>query len=165
VPRFVYSSYPPVSSLTLANEPLVAGRRRYPPRRFIFSSSAVPTALFRAVFLIFVETHVRIAKSCQVHHSQGSSGFRKPHYNPVKELSCWVARAFLKFKSQILSYHLPGKALGSSLKFCSCQVHGLQRFFWPYCAVTSPGVRWGRNAAPPRGCLFAATYHKIGFTE
>jgi hypothetical protein len=125
VPRFVYSSYPPVSSLTLANEPLVAGCRRYPPRRFIFSSSAVPTPLFRAVFLIFVEIHLRIAKSRQVHHSQGSSGFRKPHYDLSRKLSCWVARAFLKVT---FCKSLPGKALtkviGPILKFCSCQMHG-----------------------------------------
>jgi hypothetical protein len=75
VPRFVCCITSPVSSLTLANEPLVAGYRRYPLCRFIFSSSAFPTALFGAVFPIFVEIHVSIAKHCQVHHSQGYGCF------------------------------------------------------------------------------------------
>jgi hypothetical protein len=89
--------------------------------------------------------------------------------------------SFLKVtfcKSQILGYHLPGKALtkviGSSLKFCSCQMHGPSSVATLLAILCSNlGVRWGRNAAPPRGCqntlefvprLFAATYHKVGFT-
>jgi len=35
----------------VANAPSGAGRRRYPPRRFIFSTSAPPTASHGTVFL------------------------------------------------------------------------------------------------------------------